>query len=434
MYGTTIQYAHRNSTPAKYSAGLVGLVGFIALLTLLLVASATAASNSAARSVAMGGAHMGLASGVDAARFNPANLGLSDHRKAGLELAGFGASVVNNAFTLSDYNKYTGAFLTTADKQDILSKIPDEGLKLSANVEASALAFSAGSFALAVTGIGVADINLSKDIFELVLNGNTFADTISVDGSYSDAVSYAAAGLSFGLPIYSSGSRQLSVGATAKYLRGLAVEQVVELRGMAATYETGFAGSGELIAQTATGGAGYALDLGAALKLNNNYTLGVKVENLVSRLSWNRETEEHGYIFSFDTMTVDNMGDDYVVSEDYTREIAPFHTSLPQVLTAGLANTSGKFVWAVDWQQGFKKKAGASTKPRLSAGVEWSLISLLPLRAGYAVGGDQTAQFSFGSGLHLWAFYLDAAAVTGSSISGYSSKGLNLAVTTGLYF
>lgn len=404
------------------------------MMTIALADQSLALGESSARSVAMGGAHIGLASGIDAAKYNPANLGLSNHRYTGIEFFGVGANVSNNAFTLSDYNKYTGAFLTDEDKAIILDKIPSDGLELSVNLEANALAISTGSIAFNVTGVGVADVNLNRDLFDLILNGNTFADTIDVTGSYSTVLSYASFGFSIGKGIYSKGSRELAIGATAKYIKGIGIERVTELEGGIATHATGFAGSGKMIAQTATGGAGYALDLGASLKLNNNYTAGLRIENFISRIKWDRETEERGYIFNFDTMTVDNMGDDFVTSEDYTADIAPFTTTLPSVMTLGLANTSGSLVWAIDWEQGFRTHDGASTKPRLAAGVEYSGLKILPLRVGYAMGGNQNTAFSFGSGLRLWAYYLDFAAVTGATFSGYSAKGLNVAVATGLHF
>lgn len=417
--------------------GIMRILSLVYCAALILTAASSAVlaeGQSSARSVAMGGAHIGLASGVDAALFNPANLGLDNHHQTGLEFIGFGADISNNAFSLSDYNKYTGALLTTDDKAYILGKIPAEGLHLNVDAEATAMAFSSGPFALTMTGVGQADVNLSRDIFDLILNGNTFADTINVTGSYSDVVSYASAGISYGIPIYTQGSRQLAVGVTAKYIRGIGIERVTEMQGMVATYATGYSGNGKVIAQTATGGTGMGLDLGAALKLNDKYTLGAKLENFVSSIKWNQKTQERGYLFSFDTMTVANMGDSFVTSDDYTRDIGSFSTSLPSTLNAGIARTSGKLLWAVDWQQGFTNDPGTSTKPRLSLGAEYSLLGFLPLRAGYATGGNRNTAFSFGSGLHLFALHIDAAAVTGSSFSGYSSKGLNFAVSTGLYF
>ena len=77
----------------------------VLLITAALAGQTMAFGQSSARSVAMGGAHIGLASGIDAAKYNPANLGLSNHRYTGIELVGFGANISNNAFTLSYYNK-----------------------------------------------------------------------------------------------------------------------------------------------------------------------------------------------------------------------------------------------------------------------------------------------------------------------------------------
>jgi len=404
------------------------------ILAVLVPAKVAAGGRASAKGVAMGEAFIGLATGIDAARYNPANLGLSGYRQTGLELVSLGANISNNSFTLGDYNNYSGAFLTDGDKNDILNGVPDEGLSIVADIEASALSLSAGSFVFSVSGVGLADANVNRDIIDLILNGNSFADTIRLTGSHLDAVAYISAGLSYGTSIYKIGTRQLAVGATIKYLRGLAIERIVELEGMTATYETGFAGNGRLVSRTATGGSGYALDVGAALRLNDNYTAGVRIKNFLSSLSWSKETEEHGYIFSFDTMTVDNMEDDYVVSDDYSKDIPGFSTNLPSVMTLGIARTSGSLLWAVDWEQGFRRAAGASSKPRISFGLEWWPISVAPLRTGFATGGNKNTALSFGSGINLKPFYLDFAMVTGASLSPYSAKGLNFALATGLHF
>jgi len=425
-----------NNQSNRVTTATWSLAVLIATLILLWSYPVMAGGSSSARSVAMGGAHIGLAKGVDAAKYNPANLGLTDYRLNNLELAGIGASIANNSFTLDDYNTYTGAFLTDDDKTDILHKIPNDGLRFTVDVEASAMAFSMGNFAFATIGVGLADINLNKDLADLVLNGNTYADTIEVTGSYSDALGYVSGGLSYGMPLMKLGSKELTIGATGKYIKGLGVERVVKLQGMATTHEYGYSGEGQMIVQTATGGNGYAIDIGAALKINNDFTAGVCIKNILSSISWNNRTEEHGYIFSFDTMTVENADDDdLVVSEDYSEDISSFSTTLPSVMTIGFAKTSGNFIWAIDYEQGFRKKAaGASTKPRLSIGLEWSPLNMLPLRTGFAAGGDRNTSFSIGSGFNCANFYMDFAALVGTSFSGYSSKEVNLAFTTGLCF
>ena len=400
----------------------------------LMASSVTASPASSARSVAMGRAQVGLAEGIDAARFNPANLGFVDYRRTGVEVVGFGANISNNSFTLDDYNHYTGAFLTESDKTDILNKIPQEGLTFSGEADLSAMSISLGSFALSVEGYGAAEVNLNRDVIDLLLNGNTIGDSIVFTGSYSEAVGYASVGLSYGRPLYSMGTREISIGATVKYLHGFGVEEILEMEGLATTLATGFEGEGRMIARTASGGSGYAVDLGGAFKIDDSYTAGISIRNFVSNLSWSESPEEHGYIFSFDTVTVDNMNEDFVVSDDYTRAIESFSTTLPSVMTVGLAQHRGRIMWAVDWEQGFRHGPGASSKPRLAAGLEYVPLPFFPLRTGFSTGGNRTTSFSIGAGIDVTAFYMDFAVVTGSSLSPGSTKGANLALTSGIRF
>ncbi len=412
------------------------ILQFVTTLLAIVVgiSSGRAGELSSARGLALSGAMTVLANGVDAAKYNPANLGLLGNSPLQVELLSFGINVSNNSFTLDDYNKYSGATLSTSDKTYILGQIPKEGLNLKANAEAAAMSIGLGKFVFSVSAVGAADANLNKDIIEVILNGNTFADSVVVTGSYSDGIAYAQAGLSYGKLLYSSDSRQLSVGASAKYIRGIGIEEIIKLEGLAATQITGFQGSGEIVSRTAAGGSGYGLDLGAALRLNRDYTIGARLENFLGSINWNKNAREQSTVFSFDTLTINNAVDSAIVSTDYSKDIPSFSTRLPTVLNLGVANTSGKFRWGVDWEQGFKRTAESSTKPRLAIGLEWLQLSVLPLRLGYAGGGGNSGSFSFGTGIHLGPGYLDMAAVTGAGISVYSAKGLKLALSTGIRF
>jgi hypothetical protein len=373
-----------------------------------------------------------LASGIDAARYNPANLGLIHHSGLQLEIASLGINLSNNAFTLEDYNKYSGAFLTDAEKADILEKIPDDGLNFKANAEGAALSLSMGTFVFSASGVGAADVKLNKDILELMLEGNTYAESVLVTGSYSDAIAYGQAGISYGRKVYELGERQLSVGGTFKLIRGIGYEEVTKMEGLASTQSSGFQGNGEIIARTAEGGTGYGIDIGAALKLNQHYAVGARIENLLGSINWNKDTKEHGLNFSFDTLNVNNANDSDIISDDYTKDISSFSSRLPAVMNLGVANTSGKLLWAVDWEQGFKRTAESSTKPRLSIGIEWLQLGMMPLRLGFSSGGGRGESFSFGSGLHTGPYYFDFAAVSGTGFSVYSAKGLKLALSTGI--
>ncbi len=403
-----------------------------ATISILIPAIARPIGLSSARATAMGGSFMGLAEGVYAPLYNPANIGLSGYRQFGIEVAGVGAKISNNSFSLKDYNDYTGAVLDEEDKSAILGKIPSEGLKINADIEARAMSLSLGSIVFSLSGNAATEVNLGKDALELFLKGNGLNDTFSLEGMYSEAIAYGTAGISYGTSIYKSGTRQLAIGATYKYIRGIAYEKVTELRGGVVTLSTGYRGEGTMIARTAQGGNGYALDLGAALKINDRYTAGISISNFLSSIKWSNKTEEHGYHFQFDSVTVENMDDSIIVSDDYSKDIPAFKSSLPSIMRLGLAKISGKLLWAIDWEQGFKQAAGSSSQPRLSAGVEYKFVGFLPLRAGYSIGGRSGSVISGGFGIDLAVAYLDLAVANHSGLNFGASKGLHLAISTGI--
>ncbi len=409
------------------------IIFFIIFLLLTTVADATGLSS--ARAVAMGGAYMGLAKGVYAPLYNPGNIGITDFRQKGLELAGVGVEIRNNSFGLKDYNRYTGATLTENDKSVILGMIPAEGLQISAVAEASAVSLSLGSFVFSFNGYAATETDINRDVLSVLFDGNQLNDSIDLNGNYSEAIAYASGGISYGRSIYKSGTRQMGLGATFKYIRGIAYERITDITGDIITLATGFEGEGTMIAQTSTGGSGFSMDIGATLKFNDNYTAGITFENLISNISWGDNTREHYYNFHFDTLTLENMDkDSIIVSDDYSKDIADFKSNLPCIMKIGVANTSGRFIWAVDWTQGFKPAAGSSSKPRLSAGAEYQFTGFLPVRLGYSLGGGRNSSLSGGLGLDFKLFYLDLALAYHSLFKFSSTKGLHLAVSTGFRF
>jgi len=419
----------------KPEAIMISKIFAIVVLLFILAVAANAGGLSAARAVAMGGAHMGLASGVYAPLYNPANIGLQEYREIGLELAGVGVQIKNNSFTLEDYNNYTGAVLSEEDKSVILGKIPGEGLKITAEAEAGAMSFSYGSMVLSINAVAATEVNLGKDALRLFLEGNAIDDEFLLDGMYGEAIAYGSVGFSYGAPVYTAGTRQLAVGGTFKYLRGFAYEEVTELHGGVVTLTTGFVGEGTMIARTATGGSGYGIDIGAALKLNDSYTAGISFSNVLSNINWSHNTEENGYYFQIDTLNFEQIDDDTIdVSEDWSVPIDDFSSSLPTVMKIGLANTDGSLLWAVDYIQGFKLAAGSSSKPRIAAGVEYRLLGSMPVRGGYSLGGGKGSVVSAGLGVDVSMFHLDIAVSNSSKIDLNATKGLHLAFSTGIRF
>ncbi len=425
---------HDNRTGTMAVSGLAALTTLAVTLS-LLAAPGAAAGLANARAMGMAGAYASLARGNDCSLFNPANLGLDGGRRSGLQFFGLGVSISNNSFSLDDYNHYTGANLNESDKDELLNKIPSEGLKVSADAEVTAVGLSLGNLAISLSAIGAAEINMGRTPMELLLKGNTMADTINFDGMYGEGFGLASVNFSYGQRLYKNYDRQLAVGGTFHYLQGLGYEEVTELNGHAATLATGYSGAGSLTSRTATGGSGYAVDLGAALKVSKSYSIGVTAFNLYSHIRWDRETKEHRYSFAFDTLTLAMMdGDSLITSEDTTVAISPFTSQLPSLIRVGLAHTAGRLLWAVDWEQGFKRGAGTSANPRVSAGCEYRLVGFLPLRAGMAVGGKAGTTYAAGLGLDFAGVYFDLGAANYNAVSAASGKGLTLGIQSGIRF
>ena len=125
----------------KMHKNIIGTLLAVALI--LCIAGAAQASGLAnARATAMAGAYTSLAKGSDGTYFNPANLGFSALQQNGLQMIGVGLAISNNSFSLDDYNSYTGATLSQSDKDELLDKIPTEGLKIKADAEVSAFGVS----------------------------------------------------------------------------------------------------------------------------------------------------------------------------------------------------------------------------------------------------------------------------------------------------
>lgn len=406
-----------------------------AFLLMVGLSPAKAIGVGNARATAMAGAYTSLAKGYYCPSFNPANLGLAANRMNGLQVLGFGLAVRNNSLSLKDYNNYTGAYLSEADKQELLSKIPAEGLQVSGDGEVNFLGFCRGSMVVSVSAMGAGEFNMPREVMELLLNGNSFAEAIDLSGMYGEGYWLGAMNLSYGRRLYESGDRQLSAGATFRYLKGLGYEEIIEADGRVVTLSSGLDGDGTMVSRTASGGNGYALDLGAALQINEDYTVGATLFNFLSGINWTKETEEHLYTFSFDTVTLVNMDEDSMyTSDDTTYAIGSFATHLPSIIKVGLAKTSGKLLWAVDWEQGFKKAAGSSASPRFSAGGEYHLLNYLPVRAGLGIGGRQGTTVAGGFGLDFSLFHIDLAAANYSAVIGSSGKGINFAINGGFRF
>ncbi|MCH8981219.1 hypothetical protein IH922_04295 [candidate division KSB1 bacterium] len=382
---------------------------------------------SNARSVAMGGAYTAIARGVESPSWNPANLGLSGKNKYHFNLVSVGLGLNNNSFDKNHYDLYNGKYLTAEDKQNILAAIPTEGLRFDLGTEVQAMGLAFGPLAFNASGFAVSDLSFSKEILDLVLNGNEFGRVYNIGDTGGEGWAASSFGVSLGMPIIKNANFEFAVGGSIKYLRGFAYAKVKEATTTMSTDFDGLQTNGRVVIDRAFGGSGFAIDVGTAAR-SGNWSLSLGLSNISNNINWNKKTKRFVYEFSADSVSVEKIANsdiDSVFSDsEETVAIEPFTTKLPAELRFGIARATKRFTFGVDFRKAFKEAPGVSTKPKFALGAELRLIHFFPLRSGVAFGGKQgftpSAGFAFDFSVFSWDFAV-------ASPGGFSGKGLAFA-------
>jgi hypothetical protein len=406
----------------------------LALLVLLAALAATpAAAQDAVRSWGMGGAGAASARGLGAVQANPANLAFSGGTTIGLASAAL--DVHNNAISLDRYNEITGSHLDAAAKERLLADIPADGLRLDADVNASALGVQSGGLALTFGAIGAGSGNLDKDYFDLVLYGNPMNESVDFSNTWGEGYALGAATLSYGAQVLDLGGARLSAGANVRFLQGIYEMHVDEAYGSLSTSMTEISGEAFLATRTAEGGQGYGLDLGVALQTAGGLTLGLAVDNVQSSITWDRNVERTEYRVTAADINLLNDGlKDAIADADTSFAGDPYETSLPRRARLGAAKSFGPLLVAADYIQGFDDRSGASTKPRFQTGIELALAGFFKPRLGVSGGGGEDPSATAGLGLKIGPWCLDVAAVSSSGLQPGQNKGVGVAVGSSLVF
>ncbi len=468
--------------------------------TIALSAGPAWATASNARALAMGNAYSAVAEEADMAAWNPALLGLSRPYTPAFTLTApsVNLGLGNNFFS---YDSLLGLLPDDTGNSRILGDANMDALMKSFNDPTVQLAVDSGfRTALALPplrtsvmlqgDVDVQNLGLPKGIFELLLQGNTTARDIRLEGMKGGTLSaLASAAVSHGLPIPFLAGRESSVGVTVRYIQGLAWGTVLDASGSILTVDeegrlAADAGARTLVSYSqdvgkvlglGSGGAdllgtgsGVTADLGFACKWNDQINWGVTVGNL-GFIKWNKVQDKVATLKFAPT----NLGMGYNAGADGTDQTTgqpkdPFKnaTTSTDGEYNGLDNVDGRipayarlgFSWrggvtfprisnsplywnappvpvilAADLQQGFGTGYGISTVPELHVGVEARpLTEFLPLRMGVTFGGVRP-MVGLGVGLDLKFMKLDLATGTMYGVFG-GAKGSYLALTSQMAF
>lgn len=381
---------------------------------------ADAIEESSARAVGMGGTFVAVARNLDAVGWNPANLGLSSDRKVAIALFSLGVKVANSTFSLGDYQNYNGKVLSETDKQELLDRIPVEGIDFNSTIEFRAMGVSFGRYAFRLKTLGVGFGQLPKDSIELILFGNNPGRVYQVNDFNLKGQGVWSLSFSGAYPLETGVFDEFSLGLTFRLVNGIRFLEVINAKGMLTTNDQGLKIEGDALVKQAKGGNGFSIDFGAATNFNAFLSAGVSLINLGS-ITWDKEASENrgkvggDYLKVTDILDVKQFSDLFdPVSQE--QRLTSFSRSLPTLLRLGFAWKTDRILLAVDWEKGLTKLSRPLFRSRISAGGEYKMRFWLPIRGGLSFGGRDKRMFTFGFGLGSHRILFDFAVAIRKSI------------------
>lgn len=432
-------------------------------LALLLAPSVLAAQlpNPSLRGLGLGGSYTVLARGYEATAWNPAALGARGNPGFSIGLPSAQLAFGSNSYGLNDFTKYAGATLSPADKTYLLSKI-DTSLDLRTAIGVSPVGLSIGNFAVSIGTATDMTLGLGKDAVDLALNGNASrTNPFTAAGSHGNGWGATTLAASFGLPIPIPLGR-LSVGATYKKVWGHALGQAAELSSSFAVnpnfnanatghaiytnYATGYdpKGIGDILGGQGSPGSGYGVDVGGILALPGGLTVGATIVNAIGGMTWQTDRltyERTAYVVTqaangsvtnsqVRTTLVGAQIDSDPVAKAFKDSLLA-NASFARVARAGATIHLGGLLLAGEGTLRLSSGLDRVPKQAVSAGAEYVLLGVLPLRAGIGTDFSNELTFSAGTGLYLGPLHFDFAA---SDVSSSSQAGVRVGAGLSLIF
>jgi hypothetical protein len=388
-------------------------------------------------SCGVAGAYSLRARGADAPSWNPATLAWSG--AFGFRIAAVGAGVHNNAFSVGDYDRWNGATLDQGDAEAILAHIPGGVFRGGFEVESEGPGAAWRGWALTTAGRVAGAAAVPKEYGRLVLYGNDPEQSYDLGGASGEATAWSELRLSHGRALGTAriGGRTVAVagGLTLKWLRGWAHGEITRATGSLITTLDGITGAEEVNGRSALGGHGYACDLGVAAQ-TGDWSFGLALSNPISRLSWTRRPEEHAqraWVDSLDLGDLEGNEDtDFVITEDTTLAIPSYATTLPAELTMAAARRWRDFDWEADLRQGFSRRPGTSTTPRLALSVSRRPWRFFEGRLGLGLGGADGPLLAAGVGFAWGKLRSDLGIASTHGINFTSPRGVEAGMSLGL--
>lgn len=420
-----------------------------------------AGDRSNIRGVAMGRTMNATSRGLDALGINPANLAWPDRNRFSFNIVSFGTRVGTELFTYDVYQEFfTGdpsdrskpKYLNEADKERLLSLLPEGRGTTRMDFEVLSVGLALHVPEYGGIAFGVSDrigmkLDLPKEYMRMFLFGfDSTGTTYNFEGTAASAWWWREYNISFGFetPLRNSLVNSFVGGVGIKFLRGYGVMETLKYRGTLGVQRSGanqFLGSADfdfLVRRSGIdaldsekdesisvfpepAGTGVGFDLGVGLQFVSGIRVSASVTD-IGRINWKMNIVETSANYSqaftdpFSQETQDSLEHAFLGNNAVGGD---FSTTLPATLRLGASilvqdipgfdALPGEMLLAVDYNQGLSASMGGVTTPRLSVGMEYRIIPLLPLRTGFSFFGGDVVRWGAGFGLDFSSFNLELA-------------------------
>jgi hypothetical protein len=387
--------------------------------------------------------------GDDVIGWNPANLGFEDNPEFSMS---FGIipivpipaiNVVNGAVSinwLADY-LFSGQYLDNNTKNEMFEVFGDDGWDINPIIYAKILGISSGNFAFTIGAEVNSNITLPTSVLNFAMYGNKFGEEISlddIDGSVQAVIPFA---LSYGFPLKIPnldlylGNNYLGLGV--KLLWGIGHGEVDYFEGGLTTYIDHVIGAGSGKVKYSYDGFGLAFDLGWALKIGDDITTNIAIQNLFGFIKWkDKNSEMMELTFDGNIEATDDFEGilDGITNTDTTYSIKGYTSDYPTYLIAGFEyDVIPHIQLYMNYKQHFNEEFQFSTSPRFSIATKISVTKWFPIRMGIAVGGFEKFQVGIGYGLHAQHYHFDIGITQTGGIFN-SARGIGLSIGQKILF
>lgn len=355
---------------------------------------------------------------VDFANLNPAQINFRQTNHHKLRLLSTGIGVRNNFMNLANYrlNFDADPDWDIHQKTELFNLIPPAGAVFNTDLLSIPLQFESRYLNLSVSARHYANLNLTRDLFDIALFGNSVNRVYDFSGSRLHSINYLDAALGVSYPVLKNilniGDpdlaviKQLNLGARLHYQKGLFLTQTDSSTGYVSTTPDLLLARAELYQSVAQNADCYALDIGASALLPNNVIFGFAVYNLNTGFSWHGNPHQLCYQINIDTFSIQrylnvNQIDSFYQTLDSNTPITAFTTKLPtQILLSFQYQPYPLFGLEIYYHQYLKPSVFIQEFDR-SLQISFNLQPIRILKTSFSITSDLKNDFRIGHTLGL---------------------------------